>query len=67
MKREHVLHPIAELNPGVPQALIKLVEDCIEPIPANRPGSIKDVISRLGLVNLTLNREAPDDTAAGDG
>ena len=67
MKREHVLHPIAELNPGVPQALIKLVEDCIEPIPANRPGSMKDIISRLGLVTLTLNRKAPDDTAAGDG
>ena len=67
MKREHVLHPIAELNPGVPQALIKLVEDCIEPIPANRHGSMKDIISRLGLVTLTLNRKAPDDTAAGDG
>jgi len=66
MKREHVLHPIAELNPNVPPALTKLVDDCIEPIPANRPGSIKDVISRLGLVSLTLDRNAPDDTAGGD-
>jgi len=67
MKREHVLHPIAELNPNVPPALTKLVEDCIEPIPANRPGSIKDVISRLGLVSLTMDRNAANDTAGGDG
>ena len=66
MKREHVLHPIAELNPGVPQALIKLVEDCIEPIPANRPGSMKDIISRLGLVTLTLNRKTAENAVAGD-
>ena len=67
MKREHVLHPIAELNPNVPPALTKLVEDCIEPIPANRPGSIKDVISRLGLVSLTMDRNALNNTAGGDG
>ena len=66
LKREHVLHPIAELNPDAPQALIKLVEDCIEPIPANRPGSMKDLISRLGLVTLTLNRKAAENTVAGD-
>ena len=67
MKREHMLHPIAELNPNVPPALTKLVEDCIEPIPANRPGSIKDVISRLGLVRLTMDRNALNNTAGGDG
>ena len=67
MKREHVLHPIAELNPNAPPALVKLVEDCIEPLPAHRPGSMKDIISRLGLVSLTLERKAPDGNPVGEG
>ena len=66
MKREHVLHPIAKLNLNVPPALAKLVEDCIEPLPAHRPGSMKEVISRLGLVSLTLQRNALDDNLAGE-
>jgi serine/threonine-protein kinase len=65
MKREHMLHPIAELNPDVPPSLAKLVEDCIEPAPANRPGSMKDVSSRLGLVSLTLKRKALDNDPVG--
>ena len=65
MKREHMLHPIAELNPAVPPSLAKLVEDCIEPAPANRPGSMKDVSSRLGLVSLTLKRKALDNDPVG--
>ena len=64
-RREHVLHPIAELNPNVPPALTKLVEDCIESLPARRPGSIKEVISRLGLVSLTLKRKAPNGNPVG--
>ncbi|MDP6544471.1 MAG: serine/threonine-protein kinase [Phycisphaerae bacterium] len=67
MKHEHVLHPICKLNPDVPPSLAKLVEDCIEPIPANRPGSMKDVLSRLGLVKLTLERNASDNDPAGKG
>ena len=67
MKREHVLHPIAELNPNVPAALTKLVEDCIEPLPARRPESMKGVISRLGLVSLTLERKARDGNPVGQG
>ena len=65
MKHEHVLHPIAELNPNVPPALSKLVEDCIEASPARRPGSMKDVISRLGLVSLTLQRKAANANPVG--
>lgn len=57
-KREHMRHPIAELNPSAPPALTKLVEDCIEPIPARRPDSMKDVVSRLALVSLTMQRKA---------
>ena len=65
MKREHMFHPIAELNPNAPAALNKLVEDCIEPLPARRPGSIKDVVSRLGLVSLTLKRKDPGNDPVG--
>jgi len=57
-RREHVLHPISELNPNVPPALVKLVEDCIEPMVTRRPSSMKDVVSRLGLVGLTMKRKA---------
>jgi len=65
MKSEHMLHPIDELNPNAPPALVKLVEDCIEAVPAHRPGSMKDVSSRLGLVRLTLDRKAASDNLAG--
>jgi eukaryotic-like serine/threonine-protein kinase len=59
-KREHVLHPISELNPDVPPSLTKLVEDCIEQLPSRRPASMKDVVSRLGLVSLTMKRKAQE-------
>jgi len=65
MKHEHVLHPLSELNPNVPPSLAKLVEDCIEPIPAHRPGSMNEVISRLGLVSLTLERKAMENDPVG--
>ena len=58
MKCEHQFQPIADLNPNVPPALTKLVEDCIEILPSRRPASMKDVVSRLGLVSLTMRRKA---------
>ncbi len=57
MKHEHMLQPLAEVNTNVPPSLAKLVEDCIEPIPARRPGSMKEVASRLGLVTMTMQRK----------
>jgi len=60
MKHEHMLLPLAEVNPNVPPALVKLVEDCIEQVPARRPNSMKDVVSRLGLVSMTMKRKAQE-------
>ncbi|MBT3199826.1 MAG: serine/threonine protein kinase [Phycisphaerales bacterium] len=57
-RRQHMRQPISELNSKVPPALVKLVEDCIEPMPARRPKSMKDVVSRLGLVSMTMQRKA---------
>jgi len=66
MKHEHMLRPISELNPEVPAALCKLVEDCIEPMPVRRPNSMKDVVSRLGLVRLTMKRRAQNAEPVGE-
>ncbi len=67
MKHDHEFQPLAEINPDAPAALAKLVEDCIEPIPARRPDSMKDVISRLGLVGLTMQRKAQNGDLAARG
>jgi len=56
MKHDHVYRPASEFNPNIPPALCRLVEDCIQPTPATRPNSMKEVRSRLGLVNMTLQR-----------
>jgi serine/threonine protein kinase len=66
-QRTHGLHPIAEINPATPPALIKLVEDCIEQLPSRRPGSMKEVVSRLGLVTITMKRKAQEADPAGRG
>ncbi|MDP6637251.1 MAG: serine/threonine-protein kinase [Phycisphaerae bacterium] len=64
-KRDHLRHPISELNPAVPPSLVKLVEDCIELSPGRRPESMKDVNSRLSLVSLTMKRKAQEAKTAG--
>ncbi|MHC4983377.1 MAG: serine/threonine-protein kinase [Planctomycetota bacterium] len=50
--------PVERLNPQVPPALSKLVADTIEIHPSRRPGSMSDVISRLGLISYKLSRDA---------
>ncbi len=57
----HVKHP-EELNSDVPNSLGRLVMDCIEPNPARRPQSAKDVFVRLDLIIHTINRknQAPE-------
>ena len=48
--------PPDEVNPDVPPALGKLVLDCIEPNPSRRPQSVRELISRLDMVEHTLAR-----------
>jgi eukaryotic-like serine/threonine-protein kinase len=64
MKHDHMLQPLAEVNPNVPPSLVKLVEDCIEAIPARRPSSMKEVASRLGLVTMTMQRKQQEAQSA---
>ncbi|MFP4353571.1 MAG: serine/threonine-protein kinase [Phycisphaerae bacterium] len=58
--------PPEELNPGVPETLSKLVLDCIQLRPADRPVSMEKVGSRLSLIAYMLTRtddEAVDPSA----
>ncbi len=45
-----------QINPDVPVPLSKLIRDCIEAQPAKRPGSMNEVVSRLGLIAHTLRK-----------
>lgn len=53
-----VATPADQLNPDVPLGLAKLVTDCIEPKPADRPAGMAEVASRLDLILHTLERPA---------
>jgi len=48
--------PPEELNRAVPVPLSKLITDCIEVRPANRPGSMREVAGRLSLIHHTMTR-----------
>ncbi len=50
--------PPDEINPDVPRTLAKLVTDCIEGHPSQRPSSMNEVSSRLNLIHRRLTREA---------
>jgi serine/threonine protein kinase len=54
--------PPSRTNPGVPDALDRLVTDCIEPHPARRPASMNEVGSRLDLIAKQLARPGDDET-----
>ena len=45
-----------KINPDVPVPLSKLIRDCIEAQPTKRPGSMNEVVSRLGLIAHTLRK-----------
>ncbi|MCP4376123.1 MAG: serine/threonine protein kinase [bacterium] len=57
MKQDTTMLPLNEINKDVPPSLCKLINDCVEPVPSRRPGSMKDVLSRLDLVALTMRRK----------
>ena len=51
---EMAVVPPEQVNPRVPPSLSKLIRDCTEAIPDNRPSSMNEVVSRLGLIAHTL-------------
>ena len=55
---EQTVTPVDKLNPAVPAGLSKLIQDCIEPQPTRRPGSMNEVVSRLSLISHKLRRDA---------
>ncbi len=59
--------PPHEVNSEVPASLSKLVMDCIRPKPSARPLNMEQVVSRLEVINYSVNRSAngkqqPQDT-----
>ncbi len=46
--------PPEEINDRIPHSLSRLVLDCVAPNPADRPGSAKEVVIRLDLIEHTL-------------
>jgi serine/threonine-protein kinase len=58
--------PPEQLNPQIPKPLGKLVTDCIEITPAQRPASMNEVLSRLSLISKQLARGQLTARASGD-
>lgn len=56
LKADRMVVPITELSPDRPPALAKLVAECIDPYPDNRPQSMAEVVSRLHLIAHTAAR-----------
>ena len=48
--------PPEDVNPDVPPSLSKLIRDCTEVMADKRPGSMNEVVSRLGLIAHTLRK-----------
>jgi len=49
-----------QINPDVPPPLSKLIRDSIEARPDKRPGSMNEVVSRLGVIAHTLRKRQKD-------
>lgn len=52
------VQPPSDLNPAVPPALSRLVLDCVNIQPADRPADMKGVASRLEMIEIILMKEA---------
>ena len=49
--------PVEQFNPDVPKSLTKLIVDCVELNPTQRPASMNEVVSRLTLIAKRLGRD----------
>jgi len=50
--------PVEQFNPNVPKPLTKLIVDCVELNPTQRPASMNEIVSRLTLIAKQLGRDA---------
>ena len=64
MKSDLLAKPPEQLNPAVPLPLSKLVLDCVEIHPKNRPESLSEVSKRLGLIGTTLKKNTNSQSPA---
>jgi len=48
--------PAQKINPQIPEPLSKLLHDCVERAPSQRPSSMREVTARLRLIEHTLKR-----------
>lgn len=56
--------PLAhEVNPNVPNALSRLIADCCQPVPKDRPADMREVITRLEVAQHVLDKN--DSTLTG--
>lgn len=49
--------PVEQFNPNVPKSLTKLIVDCVELNPVQRPASMNEVVSRLTLISKQMGRD----------
>jgi serine/threonine-protein kinase len=49
--------PVEQFNPDVPRSLSKLIADCVELNPVQRPTSMNEVVSRLTLIDKQMGRD----------
>lgn len=64
--KDMAVQPLDQVNPDVPPPLSKLVIDCIERNLKRRPASMNEVVSRLGLIEHKIMRDAQKATEATD-
>jgi serine/threonine-protein kinase len=49
--------PVEQFKPDVPKSLSKLIADCVELNPVQRPASMNEVVSRLTLIQKQMGRD----------
>jgi serine/threonine protein kinase len=62
LKNARKFTPVEHHNPAAPSSLTHLVADCTEAHPTNRPSSMNEVASRLGLIGRQLARSDGGDS-----
>jgi serine/threonine-protein kinase len=58
LKSDYVVTPPEKVNERVSAPLSKLIIDCVEMAPADRPESMSTVAARLGLIAHSLTRQS---------
>jgi eukaryotic-like serine/threonine-protein kinase len=66
LRSDYLVVPPEKYNEQVPASLSKLIVECVEMSPANRPESMAEVASRLSLIAHSLGLKKPS-PGGGDG